>query len=56
MVDRETLYCDCCGTQGMAYREPDRLVIRRRANRKDHVLIVRLDKIEKRAVALPQTP
>lgn len=39
---RTTLRCDCHGTEGMAYREDDRLVIVVRRHKENHTLVVPL--------------
>lgn len=39
-LDREVLFCDCCGTEGLAYQEKDRVVIVTRRHGKKHVLTV----------------
>lgn len=38
--ERAILYCDCCGTEGLAYQEKDRVVIVSRRHGKKHVLTV----------------
>ena len=43
--ERQTLKCDCCGKEGLAYLDGNRLVIVARRNRKQHVKVIELDKI-----------
>ncbi|PZC47485.1 MAG: hypothetical protein C1O27_001432 [Chloroflexi bacterium] len=38
--EREVLFCDCCGTEGLAYQEKERVVIVTRRHGKKHVLTV----------------
>lgn len=39
---RKTLYCDCHGLEGMAYRQNGRIVIMTKRHGKEHVLILNI--------------
>ncbi len=45
MQDRK-IYCDCCGNTIVAEIKGNKLIIRKRSNRKDHVRTVIIDKSE----------
>jgi len=47
--ERQTLYCDCCGTEGMASLDSERLIIRTKRHGTNHVITIRLDSLLKLA-------
>ena len=49
MTERQTLYCDCCGTEGLASIDGERLTIRAKRHGTYHVITIRLDSLLKLA-------
>ena len=43
---QQAIYCDCCGTEVMAKRSEDRIVIQDRRHGRRHVAVIPLDKTQ----------
>jgi hypothetical protein len=43
--ERQTLKCDCCGKEGLAYLDGNRLIITKRKNRRDHTMVLDLNQM-----------
>lgn len=55
MINGDSIYCDCCGTEKVAEIKGDKLIIKVRRHSKIHVAVIPvkdiLDKVEKSGYA-----